>query len=151
MSYTARPEAWFWILAVFLLGWNIAGLFLTIYESFFFDEAMLENMTAAQLDIYQNQPSWVLVNTYLAVITGLIGSIGMLMKRRFAVIMFAISLICIIINTVYAYLVIDGLKVLTTFDIVMSILVVIIGLIAWYANNTAKKRGWFIQTKRFGY
>lgn len=151
MSYTARPKAWYWILAIFLLVWNITLLFLTVYESFFMAEEMLEKLTAAQLDIYQNQPSWVIINTYLAAGSGLVGAIGLLMTRRFAVIMFAISLICIIINTVYAYLVIDGMSVLTTFDIVMSILLVIIGFIAWYASNSAKKRGWFIQTKRFGY
>jgi len=148
MAYTARPEAWFWILGFFLLAWFTAGLFIVCYDAFFFDDQMLEKMTAAQLDLRETRPKWTLANTFIATILGVIGAVAMLLRKRMSVVFFALSLFSVILNTVYFYLVIDGFEVLATFDIVMSIIVILVGLLAWYAANRSRKRGWLVQTTR---
>jgi hypothetical protein len=149
MAYTARPKAWFWIFSFFLVAWFIAGLFIAVYDTFFFDDAMRTQMTEAQIDLRSKWPQWTRINTFLSCLFGLIGSIAMLMRKRVAVIFLALSLFCVIINTVYAYLVVDGLQLLETFDIVMSIVVILVGLLAWYSADIAKNRGWLLRSSSY--
>ena len=63
---SVKPPAWFTVVAVIALIWNLLGVFAYLGEAFATPE-MLEAMPAEQRDVLENRPAWATVAFALAV------------------------------------------------------------------------------------
>ncbi|AZQ43057.1 hypothetical protein [Nonlabens ponticola] len=102
MTTRIKPAVWFWILSVILLLWNLIGLTAFLTEAFA-PELVTQAYDEKQMELYNARPGWYLFNFGLAVFTGTLSCVLLLARRKFAVTLAVVSLVSIMISSVYTY------------------------------------------------
>ena len=142
MNATALPmlPRTYWIIAVLALLWNLLGLAMFAMQATLSPEA-LAAMPSAQREIATATPSWVNVAFALAVIGGVFGAVGLLMRRRWAVAMFAVSLGALAVQVLGIYLVTPAWSVAGPSSLGMPALLIVIAVaLLAYARHAAGRR-----------
>ncbi len=79
----AKPPVLFWIISVIALLWNLMGCFQWFVEyNFWKNPASRDVLPEAMRGLYDQTPAWTYVVFALAVITGVLGCIGLLMESH---------------------------------------------------------------------
>jgi len=130
----------FKIIGILAVVWNLFGVFSFLSHAFFSDQAFAD-MTDDQVAYMQDFPAWAYVVFGTAVTTGLLGAIGLVMKKKWSVLLFTISLVTILINQFYPILftnymeIFGGMSTLT-----LPVIITAIGaLLLWYAKQCDAK------------
>ncbi|MGH1538193.1 MAG: hypothetical protein ACRBDX_09145 [Gammaproteobacteria bacterium] len=100
-----------WVIGVIALLWNAMGAF-DYFMSQTKNEAYMAMFTPEQLDFFYSFPSWSVALWAFAVWGGVLGCILLLLRNKLAVCVFLISLICMVINTIYIYGFTIGMQVM---------------------------------------
>ncbi len=100
-----------WVIGVIALLWNAMGAF-DYFMSQTKNEAYMAMFTPEQLDFFYSFPSWSVALWAIAVWGGVLGCILLLLRNKLAVCVFLISLICMVINTIYIYGFTIGMQVM---------------------------------------
>lgn len=132
---------WYWAVAVVALLWNLVGCAAFAGEVFA-QEAMMESMTDAQKEWARSTPGWIYFVYFLAVATGVVGSIGLLLRQRWTVAMFALSLAAILIQMLYTMVIAGGLQVMGTGAAVLPCTVILLAAIFLWFSWFARGKGW---------
>ena len=137
-----KPPAWFWVLAVVFLLWGAMGVFACIQQFRLGADAM---GPASDYDrtLYESLPAWYNYVYALAVGTGFLGAVALLMRSATARVLFIVSLIAIMVQFGYLFaatdlLAVKGAGVVLPFPIFIT---VIAGVQVWFAG-VARRRGW---------
>ena len=139
VRYAPRPLAkWYWIAAmasVLFMALGCWGYIMTVTA----DPATLP---LDQRNLIEAQPMWMIAVYAIAVWIGLIGAIMLLMRRKLAVPLLLVSLICAV-GTFLPYAIVPAVKgLVTTNDIAVAVVVVLItGTIYSFARHS-RQRGW---------
>lgn len=141
-SATLKPPTWYWVVAGIALVWMLIGVMSWVMD-LMTDEAALSQMSEAQQQLYRSRPSWLFGVYAVAIFSGLAGAIGLLMRKGWAVSAFAVSLIAIIVQFGYTFLVMDAIRLLgVAAAAIFPIVIFAIGAaLLWFSLN-AKKSGW---------
>ncbi|SEB54652.1 hypothetical protein SAMN04489761_1323 [Tenacibaculum sp. MAR_2009_124] len=142
MENNNKMPNWYWILAVFFLLWNIMGVF-SFYVHTFISADTLAQLPENERVLYNEYPIWITVIFGIAVFFGLMGSIGLILKKKWSKIAFVISILAIIpqmIHNVFFTKSIDVYGLLHT--ITMPVLVVAFGLFLVWFSMFSIKRNW---------
>jgi len=140
MTETKLP-IWFWIISVLSLLWffmDMAGF----YSRVFMLEQIADKMSETQLALYQVIPSWVNVVYGLKVFGGLMGSLALLSRKKWAFIMFLISIMGGLSQTVYVWFISDAIDVMGRPAIVMPAIGIVIGVIMVVASRYTITKNW---------
>ena len=132
---------WYWILSILALLWffmDMAGF----YSRVFMLDQIADKMPAAQLALYKAMPSWVNVVYGLEVFGGLMGSLALLSKKKWAFIMFMISIMGVLSQTVYVWFISDAIDVVGQPAIVMPLVSIVIGVILVVFSRYAISKNW---------
>jgi len=135
----ANATPWhFWVVVVLGLFWNGFGAF-NFYLSMTMDDAALQTagMTAEQITYLRAMPGWTMVAYALGTIGALIGTILLLLRSKWAVHVFALSLAGFLATRVYMYALSDGAKIIPSFGLDAAILAGCLFFL-WYAWSSAK-------------
>lgn len=124
------------------LLWNLLGCAFFGIE-LFAREAVMESMTGPQKEWARSIPSWIYFVYGLAVSTGVAGSIGLLLRKGWATLMFAICLVAVIVQMVYTMIIGGGLRVMGLSGLIMPSLVIGIAAALLWVSRFARSRGWF--------
>ena len=100
MTTTTKPNTAFWIIAVLALLWNLMGVF-NFLASNFMKEMISEAYSEKEILLLDALPSWYAIIFGIAVFTGLLGCILLLMRKKAAVSLFFISLLAVLIQMGY--------------------------------------------------
>lgn len=103
VTVETRSKSHVWIAGA-ALAWNLLGLMMFVMQVTMSPEQVAA-MSAPERAVYDATPSWVNAAFGLAVLTGVLGSIGLLLRRRWAVGSFAVSLVAMIAQFAGAYVV----------------------------------------------
>lgn len=136
-----KAPIWFIIIAIVALLWNSMGTFMFITDVTKTPEDIAA-MDAAMQPFYQNVPLWNWLAYGLAVFAGLLGSIGLLMKRKWANKMFVFSLIGILIQNFFSFVVDDAMEALDNAKYVMPTLVIGIGIGLLFLSKKGIQNRW---------
>ena len=141
-STKQKPQIWFWVLVIFFLLWNIMGV-ISFFGHTFISEEALSKLPTNERELYGDYPLWTSIVFAIAVFSGLLGSIGLALRKKWSKFAFIISLCAIIpqmIHNVFYTKSIDvyGLVQATT----MPILVVVFGVFLVWFSNYAIKNNW---------
>ena len=139
MTDTIKTPTSFWVISVLALLWNLMGLAAFFMEyGYYTNPDSRSSLPEAMQPMYDAQPYWLYIIFALAVFGGVIGCIGLLLKKSWCDPMFLISLIAVIIlhgfNLFFAEY--NFVEELGASSLVMPILVVVI---AAYLLFFAKK------------
>ncbi|KRG69985.1 hypothetical protein [Pseudoxanthomonas dokdonensis] len=140
-TVTRSPGRMFMIVAIIAVLWNLLGVFMFIMQVTL-SPAAIASMPAAQQAVYQAIPVWTNIAFGVAVLSGLVGSVGLLLKKRWAVPVFALSLLAVLVQAAGNYMSTPLWQVTGPSGLVMPLLVAAIALYLWrYAANAAR-HGW---------
>lgn len=138
---TSKIPAWYWIVAIVMLLWNVMGV-MSFIMHVVTPEASMEGLSEAEIALYDQYPAWTKVAFAIAVFGGFLGCIGLLMKKAWAKSMFIASLIGIVVQMSHSLLVTDHLDVYGPGGAVMPLMIVAIGGLLVYLANRWTKNGW---------
>jgi len=137
-----KPPAWFWIVSVLALLWNLMGVYAYLMDAYMKDE-MATSLSEAQKSIFENQPAWITGAYAIAVFAGALGCIALLMRKKWAKPLFWLSIIAVVSRTVYYFFMTNATEV---FDMVqgtiMPIVIIIVAGLLIMISKIASDRNW---------
>ncbi len=139
-SSTTAPK-WFTVVAILAVIWNILGILSFVLQISMTPEDIAA-LPAEQQLMYEAMPIWVTAMYGLAVITGALGSLGLLLKRKLAVPLLAISLIAVIAQMGYSLMLLEEMAGLGPSGLIMPLLVTAIAAYLWILSRNASGKGW---------
>ena len=146
MNQTTKSAGpvWYWVVAAVALLWNLLGCAMFAVE-LFAQEAAMESMTADQKAWVRSIPAWVYVVYGIAVSTGVAGTVGLFLRQGWAVALYAVCLVAVIVQMFYTMIPGGGLQVMGPSGAVMpAVVIVIAAALLWFARF-AKSRNWIGQ------
>ena len=141
-NVVTKVPASYWIIATIALVWMVFGVVAWLMD-FLMPASALEQMDPAQRQLYATRPQWLFVIYAIAILSGLLGAIGLLLRRGWARLAFAISLAAVVVQFGYTFLVMDAIKVLGVARAVpFPIVIFAIGVFLIWYSGLAQRRGW---------
>jgi hypothetical protein len=140
MSNTNKPGIAFWIIGIIALLWNAMGVYNYLIQAYQ-TEAYTSSVNEAQLALMENMPSWNTALFAIAVFSGLIGTILMLMRKKSAVSLFILSFVTATVNQLYWLFGTNAVEVFSeSMPYLMPILVIVFCLfLVWYSRDQKAK------------
>jgi len=135
MTTTNKPGTSFWIISVIALIWNIMGVIAYLIQAFMTDD-MKALLPETEREMYENKPAWATAAFAFAVFAGLIGALGLLMRKKWATTLFIISLLGILAHQVYIFFISGIMEDADASLMAMPIVVTVIGFfLVWYSKS----------------
>ena len=147
MNTKTKPNKSFLIIGILALLWNIMGLFQFIMAAFMQDimlETYSESYTPQQMELFLNTPSWYYVVFGICTITGVLGSIAVLLKKKIAVPLFLVSLVTVFVVQGYWMLGTQAIALLGTEAIIMPMLVIVTSIFLYFYCKGARQNNWLL-------
>ncbi len=141
MTTTTKPKAAYWIIAIIAFIWNSLGVNAYLQQQYN-TEAFRDQYSPEQLEMVQAAPTWYTAAFAIAVFGGLLGTIALLLTKKMANLLFAISLLGIIVQMIYNFLVINSIEVYGAGAMIMPIRIMIIGIFLFTYSRKAITKGW---------
>lgn len=134
-----RTPLHLWIVGVLALLWNAVGAFdytATKLQLEFY----MSSFTEEQLAYFYGFPAWFTVFWAMAVWGALAGSLGLLLRKKWAVGAFIVSTVSMVVTTVYNFGLSNGMKVMGTFGAVFTAVIWAVALLLlWYSWRMCKR------------
>ncbi len=136
-----RVPGWYWAVALAALLWNGFGCFMYLTQVGM-DAAEMAKLPAVQQEVWRAMPGWAVGAYAVAVWAGLLGAVGLLLRRRWARLAFAASLLGVIVQFGWTFL---GTPILERMGASAAafpaFILLVIALLLWF-SGVAAKRGW---------
>ncbi|WP_347374675.1 hypothetical protein [Aequorivita sp. Q41] len=142
MTNATKPNTAFWIIAVLAVLWNLIGVFLWISESFLMTEELKASLPPEQVELMNNSPSWNMIVYGIATISGLVASLLLLMRKKFSIAIFALSLVAILILQLYWVFAMDLIGVIGPTALIMPLIVIAIAIFEYFYSKGAARNDW---------
>lgn len=137
---TKRPT-WFVVVAVLAVLWNLFGLW-----SFYIHVTATPEVVATWPEVQQRiaevTPGWIFVPFAIATIGGALGSLGLLLGRRWATPVLLLSLLAIIVQFGAYYLLTPTWALTGMAGAALPLCIAVVGLLLWLLAGKAAARGW---------
>ena len=131
----------FWIISGVGLLWNLVGLY-SFYSDLTISAEALDALTDAQRQLYENVPSWIYIVYGIAVVTGTIGCIALLLRKSWAVSVFLVSLIAVIVQFAHSFFLTDAVQAMGIVAVIMPVVVFGIALGLYFYSKNSLDKGW---------
>jgi hypothetical protein len=136
---TTKPTTIFWVISIIALFWNIMGVVAYLGQAYMTDEA-LALMPEAEQAYYANLPAWVTAAFAIAVFSGFLGCVALVLKKKWAKPMFVVSFITVVAQIAYnlfiqEYVALSGSRV-----ILPLVTLLVAGFLVWFAKDSIAKR-----------
>ena len=136
-----KPPVWFWVVSAIGLLWNLTGVY-SYLNSKLNKVAMLEALTQEQRELFEGIPAWATAAFAIAVFSGAIASIGLLIRKKWAYPLFIVSLIAAVLQFINWLFLQNAGEVYGGQAYVMPVLVVIVGVFLIFFSKSARQKGW---------
>ena len=131
----------FRVIAIAAVAWNLIGVAMFFLQTRLGPEEIAA-LPEAQRTVYEAMPSWLAVFYGIAVFGGLGGSIGLLLRRRWAIPVLAVSLAAVLVQMTVLYLLTPAWDVSGASGAAMSLLIAGIAAFLLVYAQRAATRGW---------
>jgi hypothetical protein len=137
-----RPPTWYWLVSILGLIWMAFGVFALIMD-LTTDKTSMEGLSQAQRALYEARPGWVFLLYAVAIFSGLLGTLGLLLRRSWAPWAFALSLAAIVLQFSYLLVVMEAVRLLGPAQALPFPLLIfaIGGFLLWFSRR-AQLAGW---------
>lgn len=136
-----KAPGWFLPVAIVALLWNLLGCF-AFASDLMATPADIAAMSAEQQALHAARPAWAIVATALAVIGGALGCIGLILRKRWALPLFVVSLVGVVVQDIGMFVLADGASLAGMPAVALQgvVLLVAIGLVV--LARKADRNGW---------
>ena len=136
-----KPSVLFWIVAVVALLWNAFGV-LMFWQNLTMTPEALAALPDAQRQVTEARPDWTFVPFAIGTIAGVLGALGLLLRRRWAVPVLLLSVLGIAVLFAAVYALTPVWALMGASGAVFPLLLVVIGALLWGYARRASRRGW---------
>src|SRR5690606_13976681 len=95
-------------------------------------EPYMSQFPQDQLDYFYGFPAWMVAAWAIAVWGALAGSIGLLLRKRWAVWMFGLSIVGMVVTTIYSFFLSNGMEIMGTAGAVFSAVIFVIAFALFF-------------------
>ncbi len=128
------------VVGVLALAWNLIGVAMFWIQMNLTPE-QLAQFTEAQRQVYEATPGWLNIVYGVAVLAGVFGAIGLLLRRRWAVPLFLLSLLAVLVQVAGAFTLTPAWSAYGVAGLVMPAIVLLVALLLWRYAHRAAARG----------
>lgn len=132
---------WFKPVAVVALLWNLLGCAAFVFDLLLTPEA-LAAMPAEQQELCAARPGWAVAATGVAVLGGVLGCVGLLLRRKWALPVLVLSLAGIVAQDVALFVLVDGARLAGPVAVGMQAVVLAVGVALVLLGRRGIARGW---------
>ena len=137
-----RPPKWFAVASWLALLWMLAGAAAFVMD-LMTDEAALAQMSPAQRELYEARPAWIFAMYAVAILSGLVGALALLLRKAWAVHALTLSLVAVVIQFGYVLLAMPVLERVGAAEaLTVPILVFVAGTLVLWLAVKAKGSRW---------
>jgi len=136
---TATKAPWhLWVIGIIALLWNSIGA-MDYFMTQTRNEDYMSQFTPEQLQYFYGFASWQIAVWAIAVWGGVLGALLLLARKRLAVAVFCVSLVAMVISTIYSYGISNGMEIVgDTFSLVFTAVIFLIAMALYlYARKIA--------------
>jgi hypothetical protein len=138
---SGRVPGWYWAAALAALVWNGFGCFMYLSQVGM-DPAEMARLPEVQQEVWRAMPAWAVGAYALAVWAGLLGAVGLILRRRWARLAFALSLAGVVAQFGWTFL---GTSILARMGgsaaVFPAFIFLVTASLLWFAE-LATRRGW---------
>jgi hypothetical protein len=137
----ARPRTpvHLWIIGVLALLWNMMGAFDYLATKLQLDFYMSQ-FSEEQLAYFYGFPAWVVAAWAFGVWGALAGSVGLLLRRKWSVWAFVVSIAGMVVTTIYNFGMTNGAEIMGSGAMAFSVIIWVISIfLVVYSWSLAKK------------
>ena len=138
-SSNIKPSTRYWLVAVLSFLWYAVGVFNYLAQAYMTDETLVSLPDEVQL-YYTNLPAWVTAAFALAVFSGLLGSVGLLLRKKWASFLFFSSFFATVAQQFHSFFIQDFIEI-TAEHAIMPLLILIIALYMIYYSRKSETEG----------
>lgn len=137
----SKAPTWFLIIAIIALIWNIIGA-AAVIMNFMVTPEQIAALPIEQQQMYADTPTWGSYASLLAVLAGTLACIGLLVKKAWALLLFIVSFLALIIQDIAIFIIVDAVNVLGVGVLTMQSFVALIAMALIYLAFKAKDKNW---------
>ena len=140
-SDPGSPPVWFWVISVVALLWYLmdtSAFFMRVLMS----EEAINAMPENQQHLYRDMPLWVNIVFACEVFGGTLGCIALLLKKKWALPLFAISILGTLAQTSNIWFLTDAISAMGAPAIVMPLVAVFIATAMIFIARLAITKDW---------
>lgn len=141
METTAKPPFYFWVIGGLLLVWNLMGIAAYVMQSGI-DTRELARTDPVTARAFAEMPFWAWMVYALAVASGGVGSLVLLLRRRTSIALFCVSLVAIIIQFGRTFIATDLITEKGAQAVAFPALIFVIALFSVWWTLRSYKAGW---------
>ncbi|MGH8400679.1 MAG: hypothetical protein ACRESU_06210 [Gammaproteobacteria bacterium] len=93
---------WFLPVVIVALLWNLLGCAAFLFD-FMLTPEDVAKMSTAQQAMYKSRPMWSVAATAIAVLFGASGCVGLILRKRWSLLLLALSLLGVIAQDIYLF------------------------------------------------
>src|SRR5690606_7551413 len=132
---------WFKLVGWAALLWNLLGC-LALFADLRLAPGHIARLPEAQQALHAARPGWAVIATAVAVAAGALGSLGLLLRRRWALPLLLASLLGIVVQDVAMFVLVGGARLAGPVAVALQAMVLVIGValawLAWWGSRS----GW---------
>lgn len=129
-----------WIVGILSLLWNAMGAFDYVMTQTR-NQTYMAKFTPEQLEYFYGFPTWVEFFWALAIWSSVAGSVLLLLRRSWALPVFGVSFVAMLITTVQNYALSDGMQVMGTTGMIISVVIFVVALLLVIYSRAMTARG----------
>lgn len=140
MNESTTKTPWhLWVVGILSLLWNAVGAF-DYSASQLRLEWYMSQFTPEQLAYFDSFPAWAVAVWAIAVWGSLLGSLGLLLRRAWAVWLFGISIVGMVLTALYSFILTDGAAMMGQEALAFTAVIWVIAFsLLFYARAMAKR------------
>ena len=137
-----KPPMSFWLIGGAALIWNLFGFIVYFMQVSVSPEELAANYGPEEIEFMLSTPKWATSAFAIAVNTGVLGSLFLLLRKAWALPVFIISLLSLLVQNLHAFVLNDVMAIFgTTPAIIQAAVLSIAAALIWYSRE-AKSKGW---------
>ena len=136
----ARLPAWFWIVAVLALLWELFGVAMYLMHVGVLPDSA--EMSEAERSLMESSPMWVTGLFAIGVFAGALGALGLVLRMRWTRPLLLLSLVAVILQFGGWLLTTDAVAVIGPSVFVMPAVIVAVAILLVWVATVALRRGW---------
>ncbi len=145
---TSKPGVLFWVITAIFVLWALMGIwvfydFITATPESLAKYVADGTYTQAYADYYANgYPMWHIVVFGIAIFSGALGALCLVLRRALAVPLYSLSLLMVVISTFATFAIDKAHTLMSAGQIAMSGVVLALGIFALWFSRKKKAKGW---------
>jgi hypothetical protein len=137
-----KPPALFWFISGVAMIWNLLGMAIYYMTVSATPEQLAAQYSPEQVALIQATPVWATSAFGIAVTAGVLGSLFLLLRKSWAVPLFVVSLLAVIVQNVNTFVLTDTVGTFGMVPVYIQSTIVLIGIFLIFYSRSARQKGW---------